>query len=406
MGQEIVRSVTSSHLVERRETETVEAAPTDNQKRLRDMLQGDAEFETTRFYHPPETVADEPDWDVATARDVAGSGTLTHTNHFTPQADPKACWTGFAFGIASAGAVGFAFFLSLATVAPPQMSVAALEAIEARSEKPATETAVVSLAQSAIALRQDSVTRPAINQSIWQKLRQFHASAGKFSQPGILLVAAPDDRNPLKALQPEKRKAAFAKARLEPVVFEATEQGVEKVDIMYTNSVEPKLINVVDEPQPDRATPSTADAKQREPIVVEPSTPSFDQKAAIDGESAGEVHASFSAYRDVSELQDDSGPRSVSEVAPPLPPRRPTAVASVKGVKIVRSSLRPTARTKVSLGRSNSATLRKRRLKRARATSLGRLSPKKPSSQSFSWVVKEPPKWAKEAFRSSLQSSN
>ena len=379
MGQEIVKHGGAAELIKSSDHRIVVNAPTANQQRLRQMLQGGVSPEQSRCYHPPEMLNEHAEWESENAYPIAVGSQNTRQLTAYQKADPKACFTGFTFGILCAGAIGVASFLSLATVVTPQPSVAALVPLQLESQ----------FIPSVSELQRDRLEgETAINthhQSAWQRLSRFHKSAGKFSQPGIRVVSSlepgTEQGGRERAQLPGKRK----EARLEPqprtgilpVKSDANGRPLNQDNAI----VEVRLINVAAEEGPSTMTGENTEVTPREPILFEKRT---------------ERSARVGSYRDISDLASETGSGAVDQ---PLEPAdtRPEKQASLAPIsnsrKVFRSSLTPTARAKVRLpGRYSTSISRSRRLrkvaKKKNAVAL------KPSV----FAIQARPEWARAAF--------
>jgi len=170
----------------------------------------------------------------------------------------------------------------------------------------------------------------------------------------------------------------------------------------------PRLINTVSEQEARGGNAIDKATARRELVVLETSQASSrdaaasqDTKVEADAKfpQATATKVSFSAHSNLAELPASTVSAQATEMAPPLPLRRPSMITAAIGVKVIKSSLTPTARTKFTLGRVGKSASRSKRLRKARASSIGRLSQQRQVSKHSVWFGSQSnPAWAKEAF--------
>ena len=378
MGQELIKYSGAGDLVEKSDHRLVVTAPTANQRRLREMLHGEVSLEQSRCYHPPEMPNEPAEWEIDSAYPITVGSQNTRQLTAARTAEPKACFTGFAFGILCAGAIGVASFLSLATVVAPQPSVAALVPVQLESRSMLAHTE----------LQQQRFESKAENdihhRSAWQRLSRFHTSAGKFSQPGIRLVSSLEpsagERGHERAQLPSKQKdARLAHPRRTGILPVKSETSGSPVN-QNNGIVQVHLINVV--AQEGAPTASETPTVAKEPILFEKRT----------GRPESVV-----SYQDTSDLAVEIGSGGSNSPSEPTDAQLVTqaSLAPVSSsIKVIRSSLTPTARTKVRLPDSYSTSIsRKQRLRKVA---------KKKTIVPKSGVIgiQARPDWARAAFNS------
>ncbi|MEM6498809.1 MAG: hypothetical protein AAF709_19080 [Pseudomonadota bacterium] len=410
MGQELVKFNGATGIVERPEYSLALSARTPNQERLRELINGEVAPEESRFYHPPNLEFDELGWNSEVAGNLAQLESSVSGTETLLADDPKACWTGFAFGIACAAVIGGAFFLSIAAVVTPQPSIAALVPIEVEKWESKVQNGNQVASRSAVILPQSGSkqlesTDPKISTStIWQELRRFHASAGKFSQPRILLVSSPTPKNLIDGGLLNERKASLSKPQLEPVALAEQTKSSDGAESNGVTQLMPRIINAVSEPiVPEKNEASVTDA----PIVGQSGDNA--QTTASQTTDSKSDHAELSHMKGVN-ISEDTLAAATSGAEGDPTEKLPTATAesgpittASKQIKVIKSSLTPTARTKVRLAERRKYSIVGSKARKS-ALKAAKLAKKKRGAQQYNFFkIQVRPDWAETAFTQSSQ---
>ncbi len=405
MGQELVKFNGATGIVERPDYSVALSGLTPNQERLRELINGEVAPEDSRLYHPPNVESDAVDWSSEIAGQIARIESVDPSADISRTNDPKACWTGFAVGITCAAVIGGAFFLSIAAVVTPQPSIAALVPIETEQQGNEIQEGNQVALRSAVILppadtkQVDHTPTKITTSTIWHELRRFHASAGKFSQPRILLVSSPRPRQLLDVGQPNERKASLSKPRLEPVALEEQPHARENATSEGPTQLMPRIINAVGEP----IVLEKAEASATEvPAIASPTDNTLKTQPKSD-----RVYVSHIEPINVSEDTMGGATRASISNSVESQPSEPVDSAPIttagKPIKVVKSSLRPTARTKVRLseGRRHSIVGSKSRKSASKAAK--RAKKKRVAQQYNFFKIQVRPDWAESAFTQSSQ---
>ncbi|MEM7747838.1 MAG: hypothetical protein AAF346_06270 [Pseudomonadota bacterium] len=405
MAQELVKFSGATGIVERPEYSLALSGLTPNQERLRELLNGEAAPEDSRFYHPPDLQTEALDWHTEVGGPIACVEDFDTGFDMARSDDPKACWTGFAFGIACAAVIGGASFLSIAAVVTPQPSIAALVPfeLEQRDSKvgQGRQVAVRSAAIPGRSHNGQLERAPAkiSTSKIWQELRRFHASAGKFSQPRILLVSSPTPKNMLDGGELHERKAALSKPQLERVVSVEQPAASQPNASKVATDLKPRIINAVSEPIVLEHREASA---TKAPIIV----PVIEIAQGREPEAARVVEdktKGLTVLEDTMVGATSTAKGSSSDSLPSEPVESGLIKTAEQQIKVIKSSLKPTARTKVRLpdGRRYSIVGSKARKTALRATKLAKK--KRVADQNIFFKIQVRPDWAELALSQSNQ---